>query len=171
MRPNRDEAAEYYFRYIDQVPDGEILGLMDAQRGQTLALWRDIREDQAGHRYAATKWTIRQVAGHVNDTERLFVSRALWFARGFEAPLPSFDQNVAIASADFDSRTWTSLVDEFDAVRASTIAFFRGLPPGAWDRRGTASGNPFSVRALAFLTAGHVIHHNTILRERYLGRP
>ena len=171
MRPNRDEAAEYYFRYIDQVPDGDVLAVLDAQRGDTLTLWRSIREDQAGHRYAATKWTVRQVAGHVNDTERLFVSRALWFARGFETPLPSFDQNVAIAAADFDSRPWASLVEEFNAVRASTLAFFRGLPSDAWDRRGTASGNPFSVRALAWLTAGHVIHHNTILRQRYLGQP
>jgi hypothetical protein len=125
-------------------------------------------EDQSQVRYASDKWSIRQVLSHINDTERLFVFRALWFARALDEPLPSFDQNVAIASAGADERSWRSHVDEFRAIRTATLSFFRHLPAEAWMRRGTASGNPFTVRALAYITAGHVTHHSRILRERYL---
>ena len=104
----------------------------------------------------------------MNDTDRLCVSRAFWFARGFDTPLPSFNQNVAMAAADADRRSWTSHVEEFRAVRAATSAFFDNLPADAWDRRGIASGYPFTVRALAYVAAGHVTHHLRIVRERYL---
>ena len=167
-RPARDEAADYYFNYIDQVPDGDICTTLEAQAVDTLATFAMIGEERSRHRYDADKWSIREVLGHINDTERLFLSRAFWFARGFDTPLPSFDQNVAVASAGADDRALSSHVEEFRAVRASTLAFFRNLPPDAWMRRGTASGNPFTVRALAFLAAGHVTHHMKILRTRYL---
>jgi hypothetical protein len=106
----------------------------------------------------------------------MFVFRAFWFARGLDAPLPSFDQDVAVAAAGSEARTWSSLIDEFQAVRGSTLSFFQTLPAEAWSRRGIASGSPFTVRALAFITAGHVTHHMRIVRERYLagsspGRP
>lgn len=166
--PDRTEAAEYYFTYIDQVAAGDICGVLEAQLVETLALLHDISEDQSLARYAPDKWSIRQVVSHVNDTERLFVFRALWFARGFDSPLPSFDQNVAVSTAGADERPWRSHVDEFRAVRAATLAFFQDLPADAWPRRGVASGNPFTVRALAYLAAGHVSHHMNILRERYL---
>ena len=166
--PDRTEAAEYYFRYIDLVPAGDIRNQLEIQGTETLALLRGIDAERSRFRYAPDKWSIRDVVNHLTDTERLFVFRAFWFARGFDSPLPSFDQGVAAASAAADDRTWTSLVDEFAAVRAATVTFFQTLPRDAWSRRGIASGNPFSVRALAFLTAGHVIHHATILRERYL---
>ena len=104
----------------------------------------------------------------MNDTERLFVFRALWFARGFDSPLPSFDQNLAVSMAGADDRSWDSHVEEFRAVRVATLAFFQGLPADAWTRRGIASGNPFTVRALAYISAGHAAHHVKILRERYL---
>ena len=166
--PDRTEAAEYYFTYIDQVPAGDICGVLQAQLGETLALLHDVSDERSLVRYAPDKWSIRQVVSHLNDTERLFVFRAFWFARGFDSPLPSFDQNVAVSTAGADERPWRSHVDEFRAVRAATLAFFQGLPAGAWQRRGVASGNPFTVRALAYLSAGHVIHHTKILRERYL---
>ena len=166
--PDRTEAAEYYFRYIDLVPPGDIRDFLEAQGKETVALLRTIDAGRSLLRYAPDKWSIRGVVNHVNDTERLFVFRAFWFARGFDSPLPSFDQEVAAASAAADHRTWTSLVDEFAAVRAATVSFFRTLPGDAWTRRGIASGNPVSVRALAFLAAGHLTHHMMILRERYL---
>lgn len=166
--PDRAEAAPYYFTYIDQVPDGDIIELLDAQARATTALLRKIPDEQSLHRYAPGKWSIREVVGHVNDTERLFVSRAFWFARGFDTPLPSFDQNVAVATAGAHERSWNSHIEEFAAVRAATLAFFGNLPAPAWERRGVASDNPFTVRALAYLAAGHVIHHTNILRERYL---
>ncbi len=166
--PDRTEAAEYYFTYIDQVPDGDICAILEAQLPETLALLSGISEEGSLRRYAPDKWTIRELVSHVNDTERLFVFRAFWFARGFEDPLPSFDQNFAVSTAGADERSWASHVDEFRAVRAATLAFFQNLPENAWDRRGIASGNPFTVRALAWIAAGHLTHHSKILRERYL---
>jgi DinB superfamily len=168
--PDRTEAAEYYFTYIDQVPAGDICVILARQLTETVALLDDISEEQSLARYAPDKWSIRQVVSHLNDTERLSVFRAFWFARGFDSPLPSFDQNVAIATSGADERSWRSLVDEFRAVRAATLAFFRDLPDEAWTRRGVASGYPFTVRALAYVSAGHVSHHTRIMRERYLGR-
>jgi len=168
-RPDRSEAADYYFRYIDQVPDADILQCLRAQREDVLRELRGVPEAKAGHRYADGKWTLREVVGHVNDCERLFCARAFWFARGFDSPLPSFDEQVAIAAAGFDERSWGGLIDEFATVRDATLAFFSGLPAGAWDRRGIASDNPFTVRALAYLAAGHVAHHLAIVKARYLG--
>ena len=168
--PDRTEAAEYYFTYIDQVPPGDILGVLESQLTSTVALLSGVSEEQSLHRYAPGKWSLREVVSHLNDTERLFVFRALWFARGFDSPLPSFDQDVAIGSAAADARAWNSHVEEFRSVRASTLTFFRDLPAGAWIRRGTASGNPFTVRALAYIVAGHTIHHEKSIRERYLNR-
>jgi len=167
-RPGRTEAAEYYFSYIDQVPDGDIRTILHAQLGETTDLLRRIPEERSLHRYAPGKWSIREVVGHLNDTERLFVFRALWFARGFDTPLPSFDQEIAIAAAGANERSLSDHILEFDALRASTVAFFQQLPEAAWTRRGIASGNPFTVRALAYIGAGHVAHHARILRERYL---
>jgi hypothetical protein len=167
-RPERTEAAAYYFTYIDQVPDGDICELLDAQLPPVLQLARGITEEQSRHRYAPGKWSIRDVMNHLSDCERLFVTRAFWFARGFDSPLPSFDQHIAVSSAQADQRAWADLVGEFETVRAATIAFFRSLPADAWLRRGIASDNPFTVRALAYMCVGHVNHHVAILRERYL---
>ena len=167
-RPARDETAEYYFRYIDQVTAQDILGFLAEQQTEALALLRQVPEARSLYRYAPGKWSIKGVIGHLNDTERLFAFRALWFARGFDTPLPSFDQLVASEAAAADSRPWPDLLDEFATVRSASLTFYRGLPAAAWERRGIASGNPFTVRALAWLTAGHVIHHLGVLREHYL---
>jgi hypothetical protein len=168
--PDRTEAAEYYFTYINQVGDGDICQILDVQLADTLVLLSGISDKASLYRYAPGKWSIREVVNHVNDTERLFVFRALWFARGFDSALPSFDQTVAATAASADDRPWASHVDEFRAVRAATLAFFGTLAPDAWSRRGIASGNPFTVRALAYMTAGHATHHMKIVRERYLER-
>ena len=166
---DRTEAAEYYYTYIDQVPrDADIRRTLEAQLPDTLRLLESISEEKSLYRYAPDKWSIREVVGHLNDTERLFVFRAMWFARGFDSPLPSFDQNVAIVGARSDDRLLRDLVQEFRTVRESTLHFFRNLPDDAWAKRGIASGNPFTVRALGFIAAGHVTHHMKILRERYL---
>lgn len=167
-RPERSEAADYYFLYIDQIPDTDIVDCLLRQRDAVLETLRRIPESMAGHRYEDGKWTLREVVGHLNDTERLFCARAFWFARGFDSPLPSFDQNVAMAAAQFDDRSWSGLIDEFASVREATLAFFSSLPADAWDRRGIASGNPFTVRALAYLGAGHVTHHMELIKTRYL---
>ena len=170
VRPERAEAAPYYFTYIDKVPDGDVRAIMRAQASEIVSWAHGITEEMSTHRYAADKWSIREVLGHVNDCERLFVMRAFWFARGFDSPLPSFDQNVAMAVSGAHARSWQSHVDEFHAQRAATLAFFDALPDAAWDRRGIASDNPFTVRALAYMVPGHVLHHLDIVRQRYLER-
>jgi hypothetical protein len=166
--PNRTEAAEYYFKYIDLVDAGDICQILEDQESEALAFLQGISEEQSTRRYAPDKWSVRQLLSHVTDTERVFVFRALWFARGFDGPLPSFDQDIAVASAAADARSWSSHIDEFRAVRGATLALFRNLPADSWTHRGVAADNPVTVRALAFIIAGHVTHHLRILRERYL---
>jgi len=166
--PDRHEAAEYYYTYIDQVPAGDIRQVLSTQLNDVVAVLGAIPDEKSRHRYSPDKWTIRQLTSHLNDTERVFSFRAFWFARGYETPMPSFDQDVAIALAGADERPWQSHIDEFRAVRSATIRLFENLPEAAWSRRGIASENPVTVRALAYITAGHVAHHLKILRDRYL---
>ncbi len=167
-RPDHTEAGDYYFTYINQVAEGDILRTLDEQLEKTLSVLRGVSEEQSLFRYAPGKWSLRQVVAHVADTERVFAFRALWFARGFASPLPSFDQEPAVAASGADQRSWASLVEEFRAVRQATSALFRNLPPAAWSARGVASGKEFTVHALAYIAAGHVEHHMRIVRERYL---
>lgn len=167
-RPERSEAAEYYFRYIDMVPDGDIRQTLASQRDDMRRLFGGIAPGQAGLRYEPGKWTLREVVGHLADTERVFAARAVWFARALDGEMPSFDPDVAIAAANFDARSWPGLIEELDSVRGATLSLFAELPDDVWDRRGIASGNPFTVRALAWLAAGHVTHHLRIVLDRYL---
>jgi DinB superfamily len=165
--PERGEAAPYYFKYIDRIASGDIVRVLESQLEEATAFYLGISEDKSLHRYAPEKWSIRQVVNHVNDCERLFLSRAFWFARGFDSPLPSFDEKVCAAAARADTRSLSSHVEEFRGVRLATLAFFRNLPAETWMRSGIASANPFTVRALAYIAAGHLAHHVSILRERY----
>jgi hypothetical protein len=165
--PEQDESAPYYRRYIDRVAGGDVVGVLESQLPETLAAFRGISEERSLHRYAPDKWSIRQMVSHVNDTERVFVFRALWFARGFSEPLPSFDQNDCAGAARADEVSWAAHVEEFRAIREGTVAFFRNLTEDSWARRGIASGNPFTVRAVAYIVAGHLDHHRAILHEKY----
>jgi uncharacterized damage-inducible protein DinB len=167
-RPQPNEAASYYSKYIDRVPNDDIVEVLATQLEETVDFLCEISDDQSLHRYAPGKWSMRELLGHVNDTERVFMYRALWFARGFEDPLPSFDQEIGFKAAESDKVSWARHVDEFRSVRSSTIAFFRNLPADAWLRKGIASDNSITVRALAYIIAGHLSHHLAILRERYL---
>ena len=167
-RPQAGEAAPYYFTYINQVEGEDPLALLEQQLQGPLAFFRDFSEEKSLHRYAPEKWSIRQVLNHVTDTERAFAFRALWFARGFDAPLPSYDQNRAAAGAEADKIAWAAHLEEFRQVRLATISLFRNLPAEAWLRTGIASDNRFSVRAVAYIIAGHTAHHTAIVRARYL---
>jgi uncharacterized damage-inducible protein DinB len=168
-RPSTNEAAPYYFGYIDRVPDGDILAFLQSQLDETLAFLPSVSEEKSRYRYEPEKWSIRQVLNHINDCERLFLLRAFWFARGFDSELPSFDQETSANGAEADRCSWSSHVDDFRASRQASLTFLRNLPAEAWKRKGTASGNPFSVRALAYIAGGHVVHHVGVIRERYLG--
>ena len=167
-RPQNAEAAPYYFTYINQVAGDDAVGALESQLEESLAFFSGISEEKSLYRYAPEKWSIRQVLNHITDTERAFAFRALWFARGFETPLPSYDQNVAASGAEAERVSWAAHMEEFRRVRLSSISLFRNMPSEAWTRSGIASDNSFTVRALAYIIAGHLAHHITVLRERYL---
>jgi DinB superfamily len=167
-RPQLDEAAAYYFTYIDQTVGDDPVALSERQLAESLAVLEAISEDHSLHRYAPGKWSMRQVLSHISDTERVTAFRAFWFARGFETALPSFEQQVAASAVDADRLSWATHVEEFRRVRLSTISLLRNMPVDAWRRGGIASDNYFTVRALAFIIAGHAAHHIRVLQERYL---
>jgi hypothetical protein len=166
-RPAAGEYNEYYQKYVDLVPDGDLFETLQRQGAETVTLLRDVSEEKSTFAYAPGKWTIRQVLGHVTDTERVFTYRALSFARADTNPLPSFDENVWAATSNAVHRPIEDHIDEFIAVRASTLALLHGLTPADAARAGVASGNRVTVRALAWITAGHERHHVNVLRDRY----
>jgi hypothetical protein len=167
QRPASSEYATSYSGYVNAVPDGDLLALLDEQGKETLMMLRAISEEKSRYRYAPGKWSIREVIGHVNDAERVFTYRALSFARGERAPLPSFDENAWGDATNADDRTLEDHAREMGAIRAATLALFRGFSPEHFTRSGTASGHTITVRALAYVVAGHERHHVRILRERY----
>jgi hypothetical protein len=167
-RPEKSETAAYYFTYIDQVSGADAEVAIASQLEDSVAFFQAISEEQSLFRYAPEKWSIRQVLNHVTDTERAFAFRALWFSRGFQTPLPGYDQDIAASGAEADRISWASHIEEFRNVRLATISLFANMPPAAQMKKGIASDNPFTVRALAFIIAGHVEHHVRVLRERYL---
>lgn len=167
-RPQPSEYLAYYATYITKVPDdGDVLELLGAQEAEIRRLAAACSADQEEHRYAPGKWSVREVMGHLIDAERIFGHRAFRIGRGDETPLPGFDENRYIADSDYHSRPLASLVDELGLAREANLALFRNLPQEAWQRIGTANGHPVSVRALAFILAGHTNHHLAILGERY----
>lgn len=167
-RPQANEAAAYYSMYIDLVASDDIVGFLHLQLNEMMPFLESISDEQSTYRYAPEKWSIRQLLNHVNDGERIFLGRAVWFARGFQDPLPSFDQDVAAAAAGADDTPWPQLVEEFRTVRLATLSFFLNMPGNAWLRAGIASDNHVTVNALAYIIAGHAAHHVNVLKERYL---
>lgn len=166
-RPDPDEYPPYFGRYIAEAGSADPLATMREQLETTAALFASVGESRAGYRYAPGKWSIRQILGHLADAERIFTYRALRLARADATPLPSFDENDFMTFAEFDSRPLASLLEEWRAVRRASLALFESLGDDALRRRGTVSGGPMSVRALAWIIAGHERHHLRVLRERY----
>jgi hypothetical protein len=167
---NRPEAGEfdpYYARYIDRVPEGDVASLLEQQIRETAKALLAVPESRATYRYAEGKWSMAEVVGHMIDLERIFGYRALRIARGDATPIEGFDENAYVPPAEFDRRTLADLVQDFEAVRHSTLTLIRGLPPGAWTRVGTANKKPISVRALIYIIAGHERDHLGTLRARY----
>ena len=169
-RPDASEYAPYYGRYVSLVEDADVVSTLERQGRELSALVRSIPESRADFRYAEGKWSIRDLLGHVIDGERVFAFRALCFARGDAQPLPGFEQDdwAPVASAGLASASIADLVEEFELLRRSNVRMLRRLTDADWTRTGIASGNPVSVRAIAFIMAGHVVHHTKVLRERYL---
>lgn len=167
-RPEETEYLPYFGKYVALVTGDDILSTLSEQFAGTLALLRSIPESQGGFRYAAGKWSIKELVGHMIDSERVFAYRALCFGRNDKTPLPGYEQDDYIRNASFDACALGDLAAEFESVRRSTVFLFRHLDGEAWMRRGVANESEVSVRALAYIIAGHELHHVGILRDRYL---
>jgi hypothetical protein len=166
-RPQAGEYAPYYDRYISLIQGEDILDTLDQQRRQMMLLLSCRDEEEGDFRYAPEKWSAKEVLGHVCDTERIFAYRALRIARADATPLEGFEQDDYVRNGPFAQRPVADLVEEFIAVRRATLSLLRTLDEAAWMRRGTANKSEISVRALAYIIAGHELHHRRILEEKY----
>lgn len=167
-RPDPSEHAPYFGKYIALVPDGDIVQSLAAVRDETLSVLKSVSAEKSLHRYAPGKWSIRESYVHLIDAERVFGYRALRFGRGDQTPLSSFDQDSYVGPSEADARDWSGILEEYRVVRAATISLFGNLPAAAWTRTGISNGIQTSVRALAYIAAGHDIHHRNLLRQHYL---
>jgi uncharacterized damage-inducible protein DinB len=167
-QPDANEYAPYYGKYIELVPAGDVVATLSRQLDSTLSLLRGLSESQGDSRYAPDKWSIKEVVGHIIDTERIFGHRTFRFARNDRTPLPGFNQNDYVRAANFDKRRLTDLAEEFEHVRRSNLYLLRSLDDEAWLRRGAANDAEVSVRALAYIIAGHETHHMQIVQTKYL---
>lgn len=167
-QPDATEYDPYYQTYISLVPREDVVATLSRQLEETLSTLRGLTETQADSRYAPDKWSIKELVGHLIDSERIFAYRALRFARNDQTPLPGYEQDDYVRAGNFGSRSMRDLADEFEQLRRANLSFFRSLDDEAWLRRGTANDAEVSVRALAYILAGHETHHMQILRTRYL---
>ena len=166
--PEASEYAPYYAKYTALVPAGDVVRTLEAQAKETIAILSGLTEEQGNHRYEQDKWTIKEMLGHVNDTERIFAYRALRIARNDKTNIEGFEQDDYVRNANFASLRLADLVAEFESIRNATLTLLRSLDEDAWGRRGTANKNEVSVRALAYIIAGHELHHRKILKDKYL---
>jgi uncharacterized damage-inducible protein DinB len=167
-RPAATEYAQSYADYVALVPEDDILGAIEQQSAVTQKLLASLDESKAAFRYAESKWSVKEVIGHFIDAERIFAYRALAIARGETQPLPGFEEDDYVRHADFDTWRLGDVSEHYALVRRSSIVLFRNFPKEAWERSGTASENPITVRALVWTIVGHERHHVQVLRERYL---
>ena len=167
--PEAGTYAPYYETYIGKIKGQDPLRLLEKLVLDFKVLLSEVPDEKEEFRYAAGKWSVKEVVGHMIDTERIMCTRALCIARGEKQPLPGFDENGYVTVANFDKRTLYDLSHEFGFVRESTIAFFKSLSEEELDRKGIANNNPVTPRALLYIIAGHHLHHTGVLKERYLG--
>lgn len=169
-RPSATEYLTYYSRYIELVQGNDAVFALKTQLRETMAFLACVSNEETLSRYAPDKWSVRQVLGHIIDTERIMAYRALCIARGDKTPLPGFEQDDFVRAANFDHVRWSSLVEEFDLIRRANIEMFSGFSDEAWTRAGTANGATVTARALAWIIAGHELHHRNVIEEKYLHR-
>ena len=168
QRPEAGEFIPYYEKYIARVPDGDFVEILARQADETLSILRELPDNAADMAYAEGKWTVKELIGHLCDAERIFCYRLLRIGRGDQTPLEGFDENAYAPAGEFNTRSLASMLEEFAAVRAATITLIAGMPTDGWLRTGTANESPVSARAIAFIIAGHELHHREILITRYL---
>ena len=167
-RPKLGEYDPYYDRYISLILGNDLFGTLEKQLAKTVALFSARSEAEANFRYAPGKWSLKEVLGHVNDTERIMSYRAMRIARGDQTPIEGYEQDDYVRDGPYPDLTLTALIEEFKTIRAATLSLLRNLRPQDWTRRGTANQKEITVRALAYVIAGHEIHHRSIIEERYL---
>jgi hypothetical protein len=166
-KPQPDEYAPYYGRYISLITGDDIVVTLEEQLPETVALLSVRKETEGDFRYAPGKWSVKEALGHVIDTERIFSYRALRIARNDKTPIEGFEQDDYVKCGPFGQSRLAALVEEFRSVREATLSLLRGLDQTAWTRRGVASENEVSVRAIAYIIAGHELHHRKLFQERY----
>ena len=169
IRPAPEEYASFYQGYVARVPDGDVVEALIGGAEIAAALLSDIPEEVAMRAYATGKWTLKEVVLHCADAERIFSYRALRVARGDTTELPGWDEQHYAPMSGANARPFESLLDEFESVREASVTLFEGLPAAAWTRRGVANGQEVTVRAIAWIAAGHLLHHLAVVQERYLG--
>ena len=169
MRPSKNDYAEYYHKYIQELDSDDILKILGNQLISSLELFKSIPEERANYRYAEGKWSIKELLGHIIDTERIFAYRALCFARGEKQHLPGMEQDDYVKEAEFDKQQFTNMVKEYELVRKSNLQMFKTFSEKELNRRGVASNNVVTVLAILFIIAGHELHHIKVLKDKYLG--
>lgn len=167
-RPLHEDYPEYFHTYVKLVPDGAIKDILVEQQKITEELINTITDTQANSRYAPGKWSLKEVFGHIIDTERIMSYRLLRIARGDQTPLAGFEENSYVDHAHYDQRSMSDLLEEYKSVRHASITLVNGLAEEAWDRRGIVNENPMTAGALAYVLTGHALHHLNIMKERYL---
>ena len=168
-RPKSGEYNPYYDRYISLIPGSDILATLAAELPKTVALLATRSESEGDLRYSSGKWSVKEALGHMIDTERIMSYRALRIARNDRTPIEGFEQDDYVNAGPYASLRLSDLIDEFKTVRAATLSLFRNLRLEDWGRAGVANNNEITVRALAYVIAGHELHHRQILEERYFG--
>jgi hypothetical protein len=167
-KPQAGEYAHFYETYVSLVNSDDIVATLKAQAAETAAELSRLPESKGDFRYEPGKWTVKQLLGHINDSERIFAYRALRIARNDPKPMEGFEQNDYVDNGGFEKRSLRGLIEEFGAIRRSTVVLLADLDPDAWHRRGVANQNEITVRSLAWIIAGHELHHRSILRAKYL---
>jgi hypothetical protein len=168
MKPAITEYPEHYRNYVNLVPEGDIVEIIESQLNDTKKLLADITKEQADFRYAEGKWNVLEVVGHVMDTERIMNYRILRMARGDQTPLAGYDDEKYVEESFYSTRTIADLLSEWTVVRAATVALLKGLPKGAWTKTGFANNGEFTVNSIAYIIAGHERHHVGLLKSRYM---
>lgn len=166
QRPDSTEFHPYYAGYVAAVPDGEIIGILIQQLHDCLTFWRQIPESQAATIHAPYQWKVRQVLDHLVDGERVFGYRLFRIARGDQTPLPGYDEHLFAAASEERPSPLTDIIDSFEGLRRANLNLVRNLPDSAWNRAGTTNNSHITARALVYILAGHIFHHDVILRQR-----
>lgn len=167
QRPGREEYSPYFTGYISQVPEGDYLSFLHSQLNAVVTLFSRINDEQGLYRYEPGKWSLKEVLGHMTDTERIMSYRMLRIARGDTTNLPGFDQDLFITNTSFDELSMEDLLNDFQAVRQGTFSLQKTISEAAWLRKGTANNNEISARALAYVLAGHAQHHLGVIQHKY----